>query len=267
MRKTLLLAALAAVVCTVPGSAKDLDVESLFSLKIGEALADMRAQTPIQDPMKVQRINAVSRALLAMNDGPEIGGQVVAAVRDKGTLIDFRKQSQSSVMDCPAGAVDPHEGCARVLYISDTVSLYPRVLAPLIAREMAKLMVGDMMDCAERRYMERSIEVRSWLELGGDRTRLPVIEPLDGYADAALAKEFKVWLDNKSEMALYRIAQETKTSELPDLMAETDAQLAKLQANDPAREMLLSIRKDEDIANKRFVAFLLAENDWRQANP
>ena len=266
MKMTLLIAALAALVAA-PVSAKELDMESLFSLKIAGALGEMKAQNPVQDPMKVKRINALHRTLLAMNDGPEIGGQVVQAIKDNGTLIDFRKQPQSSVLACPTGWVDEHEGCRRVLYISESVSLYPRVLAPLIAREMAKLMVGDMMDCAERRYMERSIEVRSWLELGGDKTRLPIIEPLDEYTDAALTKEFKVWLDNKSEMALYRIGEETKTKDLPTLMSETDAQLAKLPANDPGREMLLSIRKDEEIANKRFVAFLLAENDWRQMYP
>jgi hypothetical protein len=254
MNKTLLIAALAALVAA-PGSAKELDMESLFNLKIAGALGEMQAQNPVQDSMKVKRINAISRVLLAMNDGVEIGGQVVAAVKDKGILIDIRKQAATS------------ESVNTAIFISDAVSLYPRALAPLIARETAKIMLADMPVCAEKHYMARSIEVRSWIELGGDKTRLPVIEPLDGYTDAALSADFKLWTENKSEMALYRIGQATGTKDLMEMESGVQAQLAKLKPGDPARAKLEKTYAELEAANKRFVAFLLAENDWRQMYP
>lgn len=260
MKKTLLLAALAVLVPALPICAKDLDLESLFSLKIGAALADMRAQNLIQDPMKVQRINAISRALLAMQDGPEIGGTVAQAVKDKSVLIEIRKQGGTSEL---VGAGTNHPA----IFLSDTVGLYPRALAPLIARETSKLMLADMPSCAEKLYMARSIEVRTWLELGGDRTRLPIIEPLDGYQDPALAADFKLWLDNGSETALYRIGEATGTKDIPTLQDELQGRLAILKASDPGRAKLEKDNADLEAANKRFVAFLLAENFWRQANP
>jgi hypothetical protein len=251
---------LAVLASAIPGSAKDLDLESLFSLKIGAALADMRAQNPIQDPMKVQRINAISRALLAMQDGPEIGGTVAQAVKDKSILIDIRKQAATSVL-VAADTIHP------AIFISDAVSLYPRALAPLIARESAKIMLAGMPDCAEKLYMARSIEVRTWLELGGDKTRLPVIEPLDGYQDAALAADFKLWIDNKSETALLRIGEAGQTADIPTLEDQLRGQIEGLQPGDPSRPKLEKDSADLEAANKRFVTFLLAENDWRQANP
>jgi|GEM_PF-5096098 len=260
MKKILLFAALAVFVSAVPGSAKELDLESLFSLNIGATLADLHAQAPIQDPMKVQRINAISRALLAMQDGPEICGMVVQAIKDKGVLIDVRKQAATSEL---VTANESHPA----IFISETVSLYPRALASLITRETAKLLLADMPDCAEKRYMARSLEVRSWLELGGDKTRLPVIEPLDGYTDAALSADFKLWLDNKSEMALYRIGEATQTKDIPTLQEEVRRQLANLKPSDAIRAKLEKTYAGLEAADKRFVAFLLAENDWRRGNP
>ena len=260
MKKTLLLTALVVLVAALPGSAKDLDLESLFSLKIGAALADLRAQTPIPDPVKVKRINAISRALLAMQDGPEIGGMVTRAIKDKAVLIDIRNQAATSEL------VTADQG-RPAIFISDAVSLYPRALAPLIARESAKLILADMPLCAEKLYMARSIEVRSWLELGGDKTRLPVIEPLDGYRDAALAADFKLWLDHKSEQALSLIGEASQTKDLPALQEEVRGQLANLKPSDPSRAALEKAYAGLEAANTRFVAFLLAENDWRQANP
>jgi len=259
MKMTLLVAALAALFAA-PGSAEGLDLESLFSLKIAGTLGEMQAQKPIQDPLKVKRINAISRTLLAMNDGPEIGGRVVAAIKDQGLLIDIRKQAATSEL-VSADASHP------AIFISETVTLYPRALAPLIARETAKLMLADMPVCAEKHYMARSLEVRTWIELGGDKTRLPVIEPLDGYTDTALSADFKLWLDNKSEMALYRIGQATGTKDLMEQESEVQAQISKLKPGDPARAKLEKTCAELEAANKRFVAFLLAENDWRRMYP
>jgi len=140
------------------------------------------------------------------------------------------------------------------------------VLAPYIAREAAPLLLAGMPDSAERRYMARSLEVRSWLELGGDPRALPVIEPLNGHKDEALAAEFKIWLDNGAEAALEAMGRATGTDNLMVLIERRERELeTRFYTPEGRRE------KREDLgrlraANARFTEFLLREIEWRRAN-
>lgn len=126
---------------------------------------------------------------------------------------------------------------------------YPRVLGPIIARRAAELEFASMPECAEKRYMIQSWETRAWLELGGDPEGLPVLEWLIGHKDQAVAARYGLWLTKGRESALERIGQATGTKTIPELesQAKTEPELRKL-----------------DEANKRFVRFLLEENDWRR---
>jgi hypothetical protein len=169
-----------------------------------------------------------SRALIdhvfeAMNDGNEVGGVIVEYAKANGVVPK----------------------------LSASLPDYPRVLAPLIAGAVAGPMYADMPDCSEKEYMRLSLQARAWLELGGDKSALPVIEPLNGYKDQTMADRFNIWLQNGSESALEKVGQATKTQSVVDLSASE---------KDPAK------LKAYEAANKRFTDFMMAEHEWRQTN-
>ena len=233
MTKKLLLAALAGFAVAAQGSAKELDQESLFNLKVSQALEGVRGQAPIQDPMVVKRALVLRNTLAYMYRGGRVGGGVGKMLKNSNARIEFRKQAVASSYECPSKWVDMHEGCPMTIFISESVPLSPRVLAPLLAREAVKFMPGvsDIMTSAQRSYMGLSIEVRTWLEMGGRADLLPLIDVESGYKDEDMAAKLKIWLDNKPEVAL---------------------------------RLINSILDDVKVAGKRFEDFLNEEESWRQ---
>lgn len=232
MRATaLLLLPFLAVSAAAQDRAAEIDFEN--------ELAQLRASQVVVDSTATKRINAVSQTLTAMADGPEMSGQVAEYIRAMDVKVEFAAQPARSATK------------AGRIVLSEKLPLYPRVLGPLLAREAALMMLADMPDCAEKHYMRRSYEVRSWLDLGGTAKSLPVIEELAGYKDEGLSADFKVWLDNGAEMALEKIGQATKTEIIPALLDK---------AKTPEEKSAL------EKANKRFVDFLINENDWRRYN-
>jgi len=228
MNYRLLSAALACLIAA-PVLAADGDENDFFkTLKAGQeavkaqqdakkaAAPASKAPAPKEDPR-------IEKTLVAMNDGNEVGTLIADYVKTKNIKIKL----DAKLPD------------------------YPRAVATAIAAQAVDVMFADMPDCAEKQYMGLSLGARAWLELGGDKKALPVIEPLAGYKDQILSDQFKLWLDNGSEMALYKIGQQSKT---PDLMALLDKE------KDPKKKEAL------EAANKRFIAFLLSETEWKQAN-
>lgn len=187
--------------------------------------------------------NAIGETLTGMNDGNEVGESVVSYIQANKIRVAFAKQAE------PASSKD------GVIALSDALPRYPRVLAPLIAREAAKGMFAGMVDCAEKNYMSLSVEVRAWLELGGNARSQIVIEPLTGYANPAISASWGLWLDNGAEMALEKVGQATGTKIIPEL-------------EDYARrgEHRQKMRKLEE-DNARFTDFLIKENEWRRTRP
>lgn len=227
--------ALAALLLAAPAVAQDRAAEIDFQNALEDAQRAAKASTEKQA--------AIERALVAMNDGPEAGGVVVAYLRDKGISVKAASQTEAVKTTVAAGKT--------VITLSDALPAYPRVYAPLIAKEIAALMYADMPACAERSYMRRAVAARVWTELGGEPSKLPVIEPLTGDKVAAVSDEISFWADkNGAEMALYKIGEADKLKSIPDLQdaAKTDAERAKL-----------------DAANARFVAFLIDEKLARKA--
>lgn len=189
-----------------------------------QAAYQARKEADNSGPAAAYKSRAViDRVFEAMNDGNEAGGAIVSYAEDHGVVPK----------------------------LSASLPDYPRVLAPLIARAVSVPMYADMPDCSEKEYMRLSLETRSWLELGGDKGSLPIIEPQNGYEDQAMADRFNIWLKSGSESALEKIGQATKTESVLDLQAKEKDQ-AKLKAL--------------EAANKRFTDFLMAEHEWRQAN-
>lgn len=186
---------------------------------------------------------AVERAMVAMNDGPEAGGKVVEYIRSNGISVSVKDQSEAVKTVLTKGRAS--------ITLSSSLPQYPRVLAPLIAKEIAALMLADVPVCSERSYMRRAIAGRVWTELGGEPSKLPVVEPLTGDKVSAVSDEITPWTDKGgAEMALYKIGEAEKLSALPDLIdvAKDAASKAKYEA-----------------ANARFVAFLIDEKLARQA--
>lgn len=200
---------------------------------------------------------AVQNALVAMGDGNEAGTVVTDAIRASGARVVAERLGHPSELR-------RGDDGKPVIVLDSGLPLEPRVLAPRLAREGAKLALAGMPDCAEKRYMQRSLEVRSWLDLGGEPAKLPVIEPLTGYSDPALAAEFKVWLDEKPEMALYKLGQAAGVEDLPTMTGSLETSLATIYSTpENIAERRLRLRALE-AANRRFVQFLLSEKDWRQ---
>ena len=228
-------AALAALLFAAPAVAQDRAAEIDFQNALEDAQRAAKASTEKQA--------AIERALVAMNDGPEAGGAVVAYLRDKGISVKAAKQDAAVKSAVVNGKT--------VITLSDALPAYPRVYAPLIAKEIATLMFADMPACAERSYMRRAVAARVWIELGGEPSKLPIVEPLTGDKVAAVSDEIAPWADkNGAEMALYKIGEAEKLKSIPDLLdsAKDAAEKAKL-----------------DAANGRFVAFLHDEKLTRQA--
>lgn len=220
-----------------------------------------------QDPDALKRTNALSVTLVAMNDGVPAGGIVAAYLEKNKIPIKFVAMEGDSRLDDDIW----NDGKNPAIYLNESLPPYPRVYAPLLAREGAKLVYDDMLDTAERRYMIRSLEVRSWIELGGDSKNLPVIEHLVDYKNAALAARFKTWLDNDSQTALHKIGKETDTVTIPEAQAEMDRAEKEAQAKGeiPAewKDFLSKIRAALKENNKRFVDFLIAESGWKKMYP
>ena len=241
MKIALLVLAVACVPASAQWQLPDLGKQVRDTMAQAHAKKAAAAQAAKADPAK-QRAAAVESALVAMNDGPEVGGLVAIFVRDNKIAIGSANQAALSSSDAKA----------KTITLADALPNYPRPLAIRIAREAAPMILAGMPESSEKEYMKRSITARVWLELGGEAKNLPVTEPLTGYRDQVIADEVKSWVENKSEMALYKIGEETKSKSLMELMdAEKDA--AKKQALQDA--------------NKRFVDFLISENSWRDMYP
>lgn len=226
-------AALAALLLTVPAAAQNRAAEIDFENSLQESGLAKAAQARA----------AVERAMVAMNDGPEAGGKVVAYLRERGIEVSVKAQAEASKTVVEKGRAS--------ITLSDALPAYPRVYGPLIAKEAAAMMLADMPACAERSYMRRATAGRVWTELGGEPSKLPVVEGLTGDKVPAVSDEISVWADKGgAEMALYRIGEAEKLASLPDMMdaVKDPAERAKLEA-----------------ANARFVAFLIDEKPARQA--
>ena len=180
---------------------------------------------------------ALAAALAAMNDGSEAGGRVMSLLQEQAIGVHLATQAEP----VKKGVVD---GRAAIL-LSDVLPAHPRVYAPLIAAEAAKLMYADMPACAERSYMRMATAARAFAELGGEFKALPVV---DGDRVDAVKAAVGLWSDG-AESALDALAQSEGLSTIPDLKHKTA---------DPKTVAAL------DAANSRFTAFLSDERDARQ---
>lgn len=185
---------------------------------------------------------ALDSAITGMNDGNEVGVVVVDKIKSAGVVIAFTRQKEAA-RTAKTGDGKP------MIALSDALPAYPRPIALAVAREIAEMLVSEVTPSSEREYMKASIAARAWVELGGECSKLPVVESITGDKNDDLASSISIWCSNKSEMALYKIGEAKKTKSLLVLSEEAKSQAAKAKL---------------DMDNKLFVQFVIAENDWRQ---
>lgn len=226
--------AILALILAVPAAAQDRAAEIDWE-NYQQELAVKKAAQSVE---RAKSIAAIERTLVAMNDGPEAGGRVVAYMNEKGIEVKLGTDVQTDPV-----SVTVREGKA-IIWLNPSLPAYPRVYGPLVAKEVATLMLADMPACAERAYMVRGTAGRVWIELGGEPSSLPVIEGLKGLKVPAVSEAMGAWATDAAQMALYKIGQ---AENLPELFEMKGG--AEIEA-----------------ANKRFVVFLLDERAIRNAN-
>lgn len=225
--------AILALMLAVPAAAQDRAAEIDWE----NHLQDLESKKAAQAVERAKSISAIEKTLVAMNDGPEAAGRVVAYMNEKGIEVKLGSDVQTE----PAGVTV--RGGKTTIWLAPSLPAYPRVFGPLIAKEVAALMYADMPACAERAYMVRGTAGRVWIELGGEPGKLPVIEGLKNLSVPAVSEAMGPWATDAAQMALYKIGQAENLPELYELKES------------PAVEA----------ANKRFVVFLLDERDVRNA--
>lgn len=217
-------------------------MKSLTLLAVFAAAAPLAAQTAAPHRFA----SAVQTTLVAMRDGVGAGADVADAIEASGARV------VSEAIAAPSELRRDAEG-RPVIVLDARLALVPRVLAPHIAREGAKLVLKDMPASAEKEYMARSLMVRSWLELGGESGTLPVIDSLTGAADPKLAAEFKEWLDGDNQTVLERLGKGAGVEDLP-------AQMDAVRGGPDAEAKRAAL----EAANRRFIDFLRVEREWEQ---
>ena len=225
--------AILALFLAVPAVAQDRAAEIDFE----NHLQELETKNAAKAVERAKSIAAIERTLVAMNDGPEAGGRVVSYLSDKSIEVKLGSDVQTEPV-----SVTVRSG-KTTIWLAPSLPAYPRVFGPLIAKEAAALMYADMPASAERSYMVRGTAGRVWIELGGEPSKLPVIEGLKDLAVPAVSEAMGAWATDAAQMALYKIGQAENLPELYELKES------------PAVEA----------ANKRFVIFLLDERDARNS--
>lgn len=215
-------------------------MKALTLLAVLTAVAPLCAQTVAPHRFA----SAVQTTLVAMRDGVGAGADVADAIEAAGARVVSEAISKPSALRREVDGTP-------VIVLDARLATVPRVLAPHIAREGAKLVLKDMPESAEKEYMARSLMVRAWLELGGESGTLPVIDPLTGATDPELAAELKGWLDGDAQTVLERLGKAAGVENIP---VQLDA-LRGGPADASKRDALES-------ANRRFIEFLRAEREW-----
>ncbi len=230
---------------------------------VGDFPAYEAVQPAFQNPDEAKRKAAVADTLAAMAcDGAEAAGvQVAEFLRTSQVPVIFAKINTPSALEYEYDQDKP-----RVIILNENLPLTRQVLGPLLAREATKMMFESMLDTAERQYMRRSVEVRVWIELGGDPFSLPVIDGPSGYRNEETAAAYRVWLDNGSEMALELIGKQTGTDIIPVLEDGISAQIMDPATIGQVREILEKIKAMLEKDNKTFTEFLMAEHSWKKIN-
>jgi hypothetical protein len=229
--------ALLALLLAAPAAAQDRAAEIDFE----NSLRELEAQQAATAAERKRKEGVIETTLVAMNDGPIVAGRLYAHMIDKGVSVKLGSEVQTDAV-----SVTVRDG-KTTIWLAPSLPAYPRVYAPLIARELAASYYAGMRASAERSYMIRASAGLVWLELGGELSRYPVIEGLTGARVSAVESIIDLWARNDAQTALERAGQADGVPGLYDVPVKTDAERASIEAD-----------------NKAFVAFLLEERELKR---
>ena len=195
-----------------------------------------------------------------VDDGPQAAGvQVAEFIKASNVPVKFAKINAPSALEN-----EYDQDMPRVILLNENLPPNPQVLGPLLAREASKLMYETMLDTAERQYMRRSLEVRVWIELGGDPFSLPVIDGPSNYRSEDQAAAYRVWLNNGSRWRLSSSAR--KPGPTSSRFWRTKSPRNQKRApGDQVLEVLEMLKAKLENDNKTFTEFLMAESAWKRS--
>lgn len=247
---TLLALLLAAPLC-----AQDLDPSLDFiSHHDGFVESTMKAPLQGQDHAADMRVGALRDALNKMECGGEIGQRTAAYVSENKVSIVFEPLAEYSTH-----YTDEETG-KLIITLSDALPADEAVIGARVAKEVSDLSLEkDIPESSEKSYVNLSVEVRAWLELGGRRNALP--------KDAELAARYGIWLNNNQEGALGKIGEAEMKQDLYSIKSYFDSEIKKRQPGDAGRVVMEKMSAALESADKQFTRFLMSENDWRGAYP
>jgi hypothetical protein len=250
------------------------------------------ASTVINDFKKdfsAQQSNAKSdeildRVMVSMYDQPGTGEDTVKWLRDQRIDVKFSDEVQ--------GPSDHVKG-VRLNSALKNGPLSHRYFGALIAKEASELMMKDMPEFAEKRYMVSSRMAETYAELGGGVSMPP---NFDGITDKKTAADMEPWIENFTDPDRgVQFLKERGSKDIPtvlasarkafdDLQAERQEIIGKLsqtpedtQAWKDLQALLVvygkalgKVQKDIDASEKalrRFEAFKRYEKEWLGIHP
>ena len=246
---------LLALLLAAPLYAQDLD-PSLDLISHHDGFRESTMKTPLrgQDHAADMRVGALRAALSRMECGGEIGQRTAAYVSENKVSIVFEPLSEYSTH-----YADEETG-KLIITLSDALPADEAVIGARVAKEVSDLSLEkDIPESSEKSYMNLSVEVRAWLELGGRRGALP--------KNADLAARYKIWLHNGQEAALDKIGEAEMKQDLYSIKSYFDSEIKKRQPGDAGRVVMEKMAAAIEAADRSFSSFLMAENDWRGAYP
>lgn len=218
-------------------------------LSTAALLALLAPAAPAESLDPAERVLDV--AVTGMRDGAGVGEQLIELLDAKGVGREIRP-GQKQVSDVEG------VGDRQKITLSPAIAaLSPRYAALHLAQSAAQIQLQDMPDCAEKEFMVLSLTVRSWLEMGGDRTQLPLF---DGIRDEAMARKVETWFSSNMD-SYVRDAKAKGRPTLSSLRAEKESQLARAVCESEEQGLykdLAWIQKQ----NERAASFAKDETEW-----
>lgn len=161
--------------------------------------------------------------LVGMRDAVGVGERVADHIeRTTNISVEFDAIPGISSHDEIGGSVP-----LITLRINKDLPRTPRVLSIAIAKEAFELMYEQMADSAEKAYMQASMASRVWIELGGSKDGLPVIDGT--YTNDEMAALLKSWVGKPSHQALREIGAARKLPSLQQLLSDNEMEIDRLQ--------------------------------------
>lgn len=166
----------------------------------------------------------IHETMVAMRDAVGVGEKVADYIeRHPNISVEFHAIPGLSSHDEIGGSVP-----LITLRINKDLPRTPRVLSIPIAKEAFEMMYADMPESSEKAYMHASVVSRAWIELGGSKDELAVIEPLTGYRNEEMTTILRSWFGKPSHAAIRELGAARNLPSLQQLLSDVEMELDRL---------------------------------------